>query len=297
MSRLNMNDLVAFTVIAREKSFTRAAAQLGVSPSALSHSMRVLEERLGLRLLTRTTRSVSPTEAGEKLLASVGTRLDEIDEEINILTELRDKPAGTVRITAIQYVAETILLPKLAKIMAEYPDLKVEISVNYGLANIVADRFDAGVRGGEQVDKDMIAVRISPDMRMVAVGTPSYFSAHPIPEIPQDLMNHNCINMRLPSSSGLYAWEFSKDGRELRVRVEGQLTFNSASVILKAAVSGLGIAFLPEEQVAPYIEGGQLICVLSDWCPSFPGYHFYYPSRKQHSAAFRVVLDALRMNI
>lgn len=297
MSRLNMNDLVAFTVIAREHSFTRAAAQLGVSPSALSHSMRVLEERLGLRLLTRTTRSVSPTEAGEKLLASVGTRLDEINEEINILTELRDKPAGTVRITAIQYVAETILLPKLAKIMAEYPDLNVEISINYGLSNIVADRFDAGVRGGEQIDKDMIAVRISPDMRMVAVGAPSYFSAHPIPEIPQDLMNHNCINMRLPSSSGLYAWEFSKDGRELRVKVEGQLTFNSASVILKAAVSGLGIAFLPEEQVAPYIEDGQLICVLSDWCPSFPGYHFYYPSRKQLSAAFRVVLDALRMNV
>jgi DNA-binding transcriptional LysR family regulator len=293
MSRINMNDLVAFTVIARERSFTRAAAQLGVSPSALSHSMRILEERLGVRLLTRTTRSVSPTEAGDRMLASVGARLEEINEELDSLIELSDRPAGTVRITAIQYSAEHILLPKLEKVLRDYPDIKVEISIDYGLSNIVTGRFDAGVRGGEQIDKDMIAMRISPDMRMIAVASPSYFKQHPIPESPQDLMEHNCINMRLPSTGSLYAWEFEKDGREIRAKVEGQLVLNSASAIMKAAVLGFGIAFLPEEQVATHLTQGSLICVLSDWCPIFPGYHIYYPSRKQLSPAFSIVLDAL----
>lgn len=294
MIRTNINDLVAFTVIARERSFTRAAAQLRVSPSALSHTMRGLEEKLGIRLLTRTTRSVSPTDAGERLLAAVGTRFDEIESELEALTELRDKPAGTVRLTAIQFAAEMILLPKLEKMLLDYPDIKVEISISYGLSDIVSERFDAGVRGGEQVAKDMIAVRISPDMRMIVVGAPSYFSSRKKPKTPQDLTQHNCINMRLPTSGGLYAWEFTKGDRELRVRVEGQLTFNSASTILKAALSGLGLAMLPEEQVMPQIKSGHLVSVLSEWCPKTPGYHLYYPSRRQLSPAFKVVLEALR---
>lgn len=256
--------------------------------------MRVLEERLDIRLLTRTTRSVLPTEAGERLLAGVGRRLDEIESELEALTELRDKPAGTVRLTAIQFSAEMILLPKLAKVLADYPDIKVEISINYGLNDIVSDGFDAGVRGGEQIAKDMIAVRISADMRMVVVGAPAYFSDRKKPKTPQDLTHHNCINMRLPTSGGLYAWEFAKGGRELRVRVEGQLTFNSASTILKAALSGLGLAMLPAEQVKQYIDSGALVRVLSDWCPEFPGYHLYYPSRRQLSTAFKIVLEALR---
>ena len=256
--------------------------------------MRVLEERLDIRLLTRTTRSVLPTEAGERLLAGVGRRLDEIESELEALTELRDKPAGTVRLTAIQFSAEMILLPKLAKVLADYPDIKVEISINYGLNDIVSDGFDAGVRGGEQIAKDMIAVRISADMRMVVVGAPAYFSDRKKPKTPQDLTQHNCINMRLPTSGGLYAWEFAKGGRELRVRVEGQLTFNSASTILKAALSGLGLAMLPAEQVKQYIDSGALVRVLSDWCPEFPGYHLYYPSRRQLSTAFKIVLEALR---
>ncbi|NWA28617.1 LysR family transcriptional regulator [Pseudomonas gingeri] len=294
MSRTNINDLVAFTLIARERSFTRAASQLGVSPSALSHTMRALEERLGLRLLTRTTRSVSPTEAGERMLAAVGTRFDEIEAEIEALTELREKPAGTVRITAIQHAAEFYIFPKLAQMLLDYPDIKLEVSIDYGLTDIVSERFDAGVRGGEQIDKDMVATRIAPDMRMIVVGAPAYFATRKKPKTPQELTSHTCINMRLPTIGGLYAWEFSKGGRELRVRVDGQVIVNSGSTIMKAAIAGLGLAFLPEEQVEPYIVSGELVCVLSDWCPKFPGYHLYYPSRRQLSPAFKMVLNALR---
>ena len=294
MQRGNLDDLLAFVAVARERSFTNAAAKMGVSQSALSHTIRQLEERLGVRLLTRTTRSVSPTEAGERLLRNIGPRFEEIEAEVAAITELRNKPAGTIRITATEYAADAILLPKLAKLLREYPDIKVEIIVDYGLTDIVAQRFDAGVRSGEQVAKDMIAVRIGPDMRMAVVGTPSYFNGRPEVKKPQDLINHNCITLRLPTHGGLYAWEFEKGSRELRVRVEGQLTYNTTGQMLTGALAGLGLAYVPEGLVQPHLAKGRLKRVLEDWCLPYSGYHLYYPSRRQPSAAFALFVDALR---
>ena len=290
----NLNDLLAFLAVGQERSFTKAAAKLGVSQSALSHTIRGLEERLGLRLLTRTTRSVSPTEAGERLLQTVEPRFEEIDAELAAITELREKPAGTIRITATEYAADAILLPKLAKLLRAYPDIKVEIIIDYGLTDIVTQRYDAGVRSGEQVAKDMIAVRIGPDMRMAVVGAPAYFRKRPEPKRPQDLIGHNCINLRLPTHGGLYAWEFEKAGRELKVRVEGQLTFNATAQMLNAALSGLGLTYVPEGLAQPHIVKRRLKRVLEDWCPPFSGYHLWYPSRRQSSAAFALVVETLR---
>lgn len=294
MVRENVNDLLAFLAVARERSFTRAAAKLGVSQSALSHTIRGLEARLGLRLLTRTTRSVSPTEAGERLLAGIGTRFDEIEAELAALSELREKPAGTIRITAGEHPAETILLPALNKLLPDYPDIKVEVVVDYGLTDIVAQRYDAGIRLGEQVAKDMIAVRIGPEMRMAVVGAPAYFANRKPPRTPQDLTGHNCINLRLPTYDSLYVWEFERGGREIRVRVEGQLVFNTIALRLNAVLAGLGLAYLPEDQARSYLASGALVRVLADWCPPFPGYHLYYPSRRQASPAFALLVDALR---
>jgi DNA-binding transcriptional LysR family regulator len=294
MQRGNLDDLRAFVAVAREKSFTRAAAKLGVSQSALSHTLREMEERLGVRLLTRTTRSVSPTEAGDRLLDSVGPRLEEIETELAALAELRDKPAGTIRITATEYAADEILLPKLSSLLRAYPDIKVEIMIDYGLTDIVAQRFDAGVRSGEQIAKDMIAVRIAPDMRMAVVGTPSYFKSRPEPKRPQDLVDHNCIKLRLPTHGGVYVWEFEKNGRELRVRVDGQLTYNTTAQMLAAALAGLGLAYVPAGLAKPHVAKGRLKRVLADWCQSYSGYHLYYPSRRQPSAAFALLVDALR---
>ena len=294
MPRDNLNELTAFLAVAREKSFTRAAAQLGVSQSALSHTVRALEERLGVRLLTRTTRSVAPTEAGERLVRSVGPRLDEIEAELAALSALREKPAGTIRITAGEHAAEAVLWPAIARLLPDYPDIKVEIIVDYGLTDIVAERYDAGVRLGEQVAHDMIAVRIGPDMRMAVVGSPGYFATRPKPRAPQDLTSHNCINLRLPTYGGLYAWEFEKAGRELKVRVEGQLIFNTAGLRMNAVLAGLGLAYLPEDQVTAQLADGRLVRVLADWCPPFPGYHLYYPSRRQATPAFSLLVDALR---
>jgi DNA-binding transcriptional LysR family regulator len=294
MAREDVRDLVAFLAVARERSFTKAAAQLGVSQSALSHTIRALEARLGVRLLTRTTRNVAPTEAGERLLRTLGPRFDEIDAELAAVSELREKPAGTIRLTATEYAADTILLPKLAKLLRAYPDINVEIITDYGLTDIVTQRFDAGVRSGEQVAKDMIAVRIAPDMRMAVVGAPSYFKKRPKPKKPQDLIEHNCINLRLPTHGGVYAWEFERNGRELKVRVEGQLTFNATTQMLNAALAGLGLAYVPEGFVQPHVAKGRLERILEDWCPPFPGYHLYYPSRRQSSAAFTLLVDALR---
>ena len=295
MARRNLNDLLAFVTVAREGSFTRAGAVLGVSQSALSQAIRALEERLEIRLLTRTTRSVSPTPAGERLLQAIGNRFDEIEAELDALTELRDKPAGSVRITSGDHVLRTILLPKLLPVMHRYPDVRIEFDVSYGLRDIVADRFDAGVRLGESIDKDMIAMPISPKLRMAAVASPAYFERHPVPKVPEDLPRHNCINIRFPSSGGVYVWEFERRGRQVNVRVDGQAIFNTSPHIVLAALDGLGIAFLPEEEFAPHIEEGRLIRVLQDWCPPFSGYHLYYPSRRQHSPAFSLVVDALRM--
>src|SRR5882724_11459543 len=294
MQRGNLDDLLAFVAVARERSFTKAAARLGVSQSALSHTIRGLEARLGVRLLTRTTRSVSPTQAGERLLQTVGPRFDEIDDELAALSEFRDKPAGTIRLTTIDTVVDTILWPKLCGFLRQYPDIKIEIVIDYGLTDIVAERFDAGVRGGEQVAKDMIAVRIGPDLRMAVVGAPAYFRKRPEPKRPQDLIGHNCINLRLPTHGGLYAWEFEKGGRELKVRVEGQMTFNSATQMLNAALAGYGLAYVPEGIVQPHLAKGRLKRVLADWCQPFSGYHLFYPSRRQSSAAFKLVIEALR---
>ena len=294
MRRGNVNDLLAFLAVARERSFTKAAAKLGVSQSALSHTIRGLEARLGLRLLTRTTRSVSPTQAGERLLQTVGHRFEEIEAELEALSELRDKPAGTIRITATDYAADTILFPKLAKFLPEYPDIKVEIIIDYGLTDIVAQRYDAGVRAGEQVAKDMIAVRIGPDIRMAVVGAPSYFAKRSPPKKPQDLTEHNCINLRLPTYGGLYAWEFEKGDGELRVRVDGQLVLNCTAQMLKAALAGFGLAYVPHDVAQPHVAEGRLNRVLEDWCPPYTGYHLYYPSRRQSSPAFNLLVDALR---
>ena len=294
MARENLNDLSAFLAVARERSFTRAAAQLGVSQSALSQTVRGLEARLGIRLLTRTTRSVAPTNAGERLLRTVGPRLEEIDAELAALSELREKPAGTIRITATENAADAILWPALARLLPVYPDIKVEIVIGYGLTDIVAERFDAGVRPGEIVAKDMIAVPIGPEMRMAVVGAPAYFAQRSRPRTPQDLTAQACINLRLPSHGGVYAWEFEKGGRELRVRVEGQLVFSTTALILNAALAGFGLAYLPEEQVRVHLDTGRLSRVLADWCPPFSGYHLYYPSRRQHTPAFALLVEALR---
>jgi DNA-binding transcriptional LysR family regulator len=297
MERGNFDDLLAFLAVGRERSFTNAAAKLGMSQSSLSHTIRELETRLGVRLLTRTTRSVAPTQAGERLLRSLGPRFEEIDAELSAVRDLRDKPAGTIRITATEYAADAILLPKLATLLPRYPDINVEIVVDYGLSNIVAEGYDAGVRSGEQVAKDMIAVRIGPDLRMAVVGTPSYFRTRPEPNKPQELVGHNCINLRLPSHGGMYAWEFEKGSRELKVRVEGQMTCNGAIQMLNAALAGLGLAYIPEEMAEPHLAKGRLKRVLKDWCQPYSGYHLFYPNRRQSSAAFSLVVDALRHRV
>lgn len=289
----SFDDLAAFAQVARENSFTRAAAKLGVSQSALSQTIRGLEERLGFRLLTRTTRSVSPTEAGERLLRTLSPRLEEITAELDALTALRDRPAGTVRITAGEHAAVSVLEPALALFLRDHPEINVEIIVDYGLTDIVAERFDAGVRLGEQVAKDMIAVRIGPDMRMAVVGSPDYFRERSVPQTPQELTGHACINMRLPTYGGLFAWEFEKDGREVKVRVEGQLVYNNLALRIHSALNGLGLCYVPEDQVVKLVEQGKLVRVLEDWCDRFSGYHLYYPSRR-HSPALTAVVEALR---
>jgi DNA-binding transcriptional LysR family regulator len=294
MSRENINDLLAFLAVAREHSFTKAAAQLGTSQSALSHTIRSLETRLGLRLLNRTTRSVTPTEAGERLLQTVGPRFDEINTALVGLSDLRDKPSGTIRINSIEHAAETIVLPVLKRFLPKYPDIHVELMNDYGLTDIVAERYDAGIRLGEQLAQGMVAVPIGPDMRMIVVGAPAYLADRSVPHRPDDLTNHSCINLRLPTRGGIYAWEFEKDRREVNVRVEGQLVFNNLTLRVEAALAGLGLAYLPEDRVQPHIAAGRLIQVLADWCQPFSGYHLYYPSRRQHTAAFSLLVDALR---
>ncbi|WP_305824462.1 LysR family transcriptional regulator [Massilia brevitalea] len=293
----NFNDLLAFVTVAREGSFTRAAAQLGVSQSALSHTIRGLEAKLGIRLLTRTTRSVSPTDAGERLLATVAPRFDEILAEVAALSELRDKPAGTVRISAAEHVADTVIWPRLEPFLPQYPDIIVEVAVEYGMIDIVANRYDAGVRLGDQVAKDMIAVRIAPDLKMAVIGAPAYFKQHAAPLTPHDLTAHNCINLRLTTYGGLYAWEFEKDGQALNVRVQGQLVYNSSRPMLRAALAGFGLACVPEDIAREHIAAGRVVQVLADWMPSFPGYHLYYPSRRQSSPALSLVIDALRYRV
>jgi len=295
MARRNLNDLLAFVTVAREGSFTRAAATLGVTQSALSQALRGLEERLQIRLLTRTTRSVSPTPAGERLMHAIGHRFDEIEAELDALTALRDKPAGTVRITCGDNVMHTVLLPKLMPLLHAYPDITLEFDMNYGFRDIVADRFDAGVRLGNTIDKDMIAVPIGPPLRMAVVASPAYFAAHPAPKTPHDLTAHRCINQRMPTSGGLYVWDFARRGKVVNVRVDGPLIFNTAPPQVDAALAGLGITLLPEDELAPHIEAGRLVRVLEDWCPPFGGYHLYYPSRRQPSPAFSLVLQALRL--
>jgi DNA-binding transcriptional LysR family regulator len=294
MAHENLNDLRAFLAVARERSFTNAAAKLGVSPSALSHTMRALEERLRLRLLTRTTRSVAPTQAGERLLNAIGPRLDDIDSELAALGALREKPAGNIRITTADHPGEAILLPAVTKLLSLYPDIHFEITVDRGLTDIVAERYDAGVRLGEQVAKDMIAVRIGPDLRMAVVGAPAYFKTRPKPRKPQDLIDHACINMRLPTRGGLSVWNFERRGREVKVRAEGPLVFNTFTLRRQAVLAGLGLAYLPEDQVQPHLKSGSLIRVLDDWCQPFSGYHLYYPSRRQPTPAFALLVDALR---
>jgi DNA-binding transcriptional LysR family regulator len=294
MTRDDLHDLAAFIAVAQERSFTRAGARLGVSQSALSQTVRGLETRLGIRLLNRTTRSVSPTDAGERLLRSAVPRLAEITTEMAALSELRDKPAGTIRLTATENAAEAIVWPALRKLLPDYPDIKVEIIIDYGLTDIVAEQVDAGIRPGETVDKDMVAIPIGPEMRMAVVGSPDYFARHPTPRLPQDLTRHACVNLRLPGHRGIYAWEFTRAGREMRVRVDGPLIFNTAALILDAALAGFGLAYLTQQQVQPYLDRGELVRVLAHWCPPFPGYHLYYPSRRQPSAAFALLVDALR---
>lgn len=296
MGRRNFNELLAFVTVAREGSFTRAAAALGVTQSALSQTIRGLEERLQIRLLTRTTRSVSSTIAGERLMQAIGYRFDEIEAELDALTELRDKPAGAVRITCGDDVLHSILLPRLMPLLRDYPDIKIEFDVNYGFRDIVADRFDAGVRLGNTIDKDMIAVPIGPPLRLAVVASPEYFAAHSIPKTPHDLTTHCCINQRMLTSGGLYVWDFERRGRRVNVRVDGQLIFNTTQPQVDAALAGLGIALLPEDELIQHIEAGQLVRVLEDWCPRFDGYHLYYPSRRQPSPAFSLVVKTLRIS-
>ncbi|MDQ0322622.1 DNA-binding transcriptional LysR family regulator [Pararhizobium capsulatum DSM 1112] len=294
MRREELVDLNAFLAVAEEKSFTRAASKLGTSQSALSHTIRRLEARVGVRLLTRTTRNVAPTEAGERLLTTLRPALESISTELTSLGELRAKPAGTIRLTTAEHAATTVLWPALEKLLPDYPDIKVELSIDSGLTDIVVDRFDAGVRLGEALAQDMVAVRIGPDLRMAAVGSPAYFEEHPAPTTPNDLAQHDCINLRLMSAGGFYAWEMEKDGREVRVRVEGALAFNNVNMIVRAAKAGFGIGFVMEDHVVADIADGRLLRVLEDWCPPFSGYHLYYPSRRQPSAAFALLVEALR---
>jgi DNA-binding transcriptional LysR family regulator len=294
MARTDRNDLEAFLAVARERSFTRAAAKLGVSQSALSQTLRGLEARLGLRLLTRTTRSVAPTEAGERLLQTLGPAFAQIDATLAALSAFREKPSGTIRISAGEHPVDTILMPVLERLLPDYPDIRIEVDVDNTLTDIVAGRYDAGIRFGEQVAKDMIAVRIGPDMRMAVVGAPSYFARRPRPKVPQDLTEHACINIRLPTHGSLYAWELQKGKREIKVQVEGPLVFNVAPLLLRSALAGLGLACVFEDQVQEHIAEGRLVRVLTDWCPPFPGYHLYYPSRRQPTAAFALLVEALR---
>jgi DNA-binding transcriptional LysR family regulator len=294
MRREELGDLAAFMAVAEARSFTKAAGKLGTSQSALSHTVRRLEARLGLRLLTRTTRSVAPTEAGERLMQTLQPAFEEIDAKLSALTELRDKPAGNVRITTGQHAARAVLWPVLEPLLREYPDIHIDMSFDQGLTDIVSQRFDAGVRLGEQVAQDMIAVRISPDMRMAVVGAPSYFAERAPPLTPHDLTDHQCINLRLPTLGGHYAWEFEKDGREVKARVNGQLAFNDAEMILTAACAGFGLCCLLEDHVRALVEEGRLVQVMQDWCPPFPGYHLYYPSRRQPTPAFALLVEALR---
>jgi DNA-binding transcriptional LysR family regulator len=294
MARIDFNSLQTFVVVARERSFTRAAAQLGVSQSALSHSIRGLEERLGIRLLTRTTRGVSATEAGERLLGGIGPYYEGIEFELSALSELKDKPAGTVRISAHDHAVDTVLWPKLKDLLHDYPEIKVEININYGLIDIVAERFDAGVRSGGQVAKDMVAVRVGPDYRLAAACSPAYLAARGMPVTPQDLAAHACIGLRLPTHGGLYAWEFEKDGKAVEVHIDGQLVFNTTPQMLRAALAGYGLAYVPEDLLGPYLASGELVAVLEDWWPTLAGYHLYYPSRRQSSPAFALVANALR---
>ncbi|WP_330213014.1 LysR family transcriptional regulator [Pseudomonas sp. Z18(2022)] len=294
MLRENANDLLAFLAVARERSFTKAAAKLGVSQSALSHTIRALEARLGLRLLTRTTRSVSPTEAGQHLIDTVGPHFDEIQVGLEGLSHLRDRPSGTLRINAMDHALEFILWPVLQPFLAKYPDICVEVCCDYGFVDIAAHGFDAGVRLGEDVAQGMIATRISPDMRMLVVGSPAYFAQREIPRTPRDLTDHACNNLRLPTNGGLYVWEFNKGGESLNVRVSGQVTFNGVYPLLKAAVDGFGLSYIPADLVAPYLADGRLVQVLDDWCAPFAGFHLYYPSRRQASPAFALLVEALR---
>jgi DNA-binding transcriptional LysR family regulator len=296
MPRRNLNDLLAFVTVARQGSFTRAAGTLGVTPSALSQAIRGLEDGLQIRLLTRTTRSVATTTAGERLMKAIGHRFDEIESELDALTDLRDKPAGTVRITCGDHVLHSVLLPKLTPLLREYPDIKLEFDMNYGFRDIVADRFDAGVRMGNTIDKDMIAVPIGPSLRMAVVASPDYFALHPIPKSPNDLTAHACINQRMPTSGGLYVWDFERRGRQVNVRVDGPLIFNTARPQVDAALAGLGITLLPEDELMSHLEAGRLVRVLQDWCPKFSGYHLYFPSRRQPSPAFSLVVKALRVS-
>jgi len=295
MKREDLNDMLWFLAVAEERSFTKAAAKLGTSQSTISHTIKKLEARMGLRLLTRTTRSVAPTEAGERLIRSLAPRIDEIETEIDALMEIRDKPSGYVRITLSDHALESVVWPKLRSVLLDYPDLKIELNSDNGFRNIVEEKFDAGVRLGESVDKDMIAVRIGPDWRLVVVGSPEYFASRTLPKTPQDLVGHNCINHRQSHLGGLYSWEFEKDGRELRVRVDGQLTFNTSYAMIDAALKGYGIAYVPENLVVPHLATGELVQVLDDWTPLFSGYYLYYPSRRQNSPAFKVVVEALRV--
>lgn len=294
MRREEMADLTAFVIVAEERNFTRAAAKLSMSQSALSQIVRRLEARLGLRLLARTTRSVAPTEAGERLVRALSPMLHDLDQSIADLSEFRDKPAGTIRITTVEHAAKTVLCPALAKLLPDYPDITVEIIVDYGLADVVADRFDAGIRLGEDVARDMIAVRITPDIAMAIVGAPDYFSRRPRPREPQQLVEHRCINLRLPTSGTLNKWRLFQNGREVRVRVDGPLIFNSIDLILDAALGGLGLAYLPLDQVDGHLSDGRLVRVLGEWTPPLPGYHLYYPSRRHSSPAFKLLVDALR---
>lgn len=296
MPRRNLNDLLAFVTVAREGSFTKAAGTLGVTQSALSQAIRGLEEGLQIRLLTRTTRSVAPTSAGERLMKAIGYRFDEIEAELEALTELRDKPAGTVRITCGDHIMHSVLLPKLTPLLRDYPDIKLEFDMNYGFRDIVADRFDAGVRMGNTIDNDMIAVPIGPPLQMAVVASPGYFAVHPIPKTPADLTRHQCINQRMPTSGGLYVWDFEKRGRKVNVRVDGPLIFNTSAPQVDAALAGLGISLLPEDELMSHIESGRLVRVLQDWCPKFAGYHLYYPSKRQPSPAFSLVVKALRFS-
>jgi DNA-binding transcriptional LysR family regulator len=293
----NLKGLLAFLAVARERSFTRAAAQLGVSQSALSHTIRGLESRMGVRLLTRTTRSVSPTETGERLVQNLGPLVEGMETELASVGELRDKPAGTVRITATDYAANTVLWPRLTPVLREFPDIKVEINTDYRLTDIAAERFDIGVRLGSEVARGMIAVRLTPDMRMSIVGSPSYLRKRATPQTPHELTLHDCINLRLPTYGGLLPWELHKGRKQIQVRVEGQLTFNGTYQILAATLDGFGLGYIPEDLAKPHVEAGRLKWVLEDWFPTFPGYHVYYPSRRQSSKALAVVIDALRHRV